>query len=224
MQPQQIEGRHDGEALVVRPATTPSWTHPCYNTFWPFNGYMNGSGGFPFLFVRPGNSSNTETKVRTKALTYSMRHSTGSFFTDRTILFNDFVRDTHLLFDFDTIRRHSTNEVFRTNRNICNGTGQEPTCNRLHYSKRLIACLEQATHNTLQCFLIYAEDIMAEYLAHLGLHLGHLALSLFTGISFGGNTHIYSISFGVGSNGRVIAVKQRNQPLFNCRFAQARHA
>src|SRR5438270_7164833 len=110
---------------------------------------MNGAGSFPFLFVRPGNSSNTETKVRTKALTYSMRHSTGSFFTDRTILFNNFVRDTHLLFDFVTICRHSTNEVLRTTRNICNSTGQEPTCNRLHYSKRLIAYLEQVAHNAL---------------------------------------------------------------------------
>src|SRR5437762_3063987 len=86
-----------------------------FSAFWSFDRYMNGSGGSPSLVVWRSNSSNTETKVRTTALTYSMRHSTGNCFTDRTILFNDLVRDTHLLFDFDTIRRHSTNEVFRTN-------------------------------------------------------------------------------------------------------------
>src|SRR5690349_12621883 len=85
VQSQQIESGQYSQSLVILTAGTPSWSHAGDNAIWPFNGNMDGANGLPLLFFRTRNAGNTQTIIRFKTLTYSMRHSSCRFLADDSI-------------------------------------------------------------------------------------------------------------------------------------------
>src|SRR5689334_21161892 len=105
----------------------PARTHSGDNTIGPFYSYINGAKLFAFLFVWSRHSGNTDGIVSAETLANGMSHSTSCFFADDAILFDHFMRDTHLLLDFGAVGSNTTNEILGTALHIRNSTGKEAT-------------------------------------------------------------------------------------------------
>ena len=68
--------------------------------------------------------------------------------------------------------------------------------------------LKEGAYNALQGVFTNTKDVMAQYLAYLYLHLGHLPFSFLAGSCLGGNTHVDTIRLGVGRYCGVGVVRQ----------------
>src|SRR2546428_4537150 len=100
---QQIEGSQHRVALLILTMAAPARTHSGDNPIRPFHGYINSANLLAFLFVRACHTGDANGIICSETLTNGMSHGASYLFANRTILLDHFMRDTHLLFDFDTI-------------------------------------------------------------------------------------------------------------------------
>src|SRR6266404_3936970 len=182
---------------------------------------MNGAYRLILLPVGAGNACDTQAIVRPQALTRSLGHSSRCLLTDDSIVVYNLTWHSQLHLEFSAVGDQASYEIVGTIRDISKSTGKQPARERFHDGQCSPALGEIFTDHTLQRILIDTEDVMPENLACSILHLCHLSLSYLARFSLCCNAYINRVRLGVSGQGRIVAMNQPIQPLFNGGLSQA---